>query len=174
MLAIQTLDIVSVNLWQILISLVNLLLIFLIVKKFLFKPVQRMLDQRQQEVDSRYAAADEAKAAAEADRQAWAETVKGAKDEADRIIKNAEANAESRKEDILSDANRKADGILRRAESEAELERRKAAEEIKKEIVDVSSALAEKMLEREIRQEDHRALIDSFIDEVGDDHGRTE
>ena len=174
MLAVQTLDIVSVNLWQILISLVNLLLIFLIVKKFLFKPVQRMLDQRQQEVDSRYAAADEAKAAAEADRQTWAETVKGAKDEADRIIKNAELNAESRKEDILSDANRKADGILRRAESEAELERRKAAEEIKKEIVDVSAALAEKMLEREIRQEDHRALIDSFIDEVGDDNGGTE
>ena len=49
MLAMQTLDIVSVNLWLILISLANLVLVFLIVKKFLFKPVQRMLDQRQKE-----------------------------------------------------------------------------------------------------------------------------
>ena len=65
MLAMQTLDIVSVNLWLILISLANLVLIYLIVKKFLFKPVQRMLDQRQKEVDERYSAADDAKRAAE-------------------------------------------------------------------------------------------------------------
>ena len=42
-----TLDVVSVNIWQILISLANLVIIFLIVKKFLFAPVQRMLAERQ-------------------------------------------------------------------------------------------------------------------------------
>ena len=169
MLAMQTLDIVSVNFWQILISLVNLFLIFLIVKKFLFKPVQRMLDQRQKEVDSRYSAAEEAKAAAQADRDAWALKMEGAEEEADRIVKAAEANAERRRDTILEDANRKAEGILRRAEANAELERRKASEDIKKELVDVSSALAEKMLQREIRREDHDELIDSFLRDVGGD-----
>ena len=43
----QTLDVISVNLWQILISLINLFLLFLILKKFLFKPVKKVLDQRQ-------------------------------------------------------------------------------------------------------------------------------
>ena len=92
-------------------------------------------------------------------------------EEADAILRNAQAAADRRGDAIVSEAKQKADGIVRRAEEDAALERRKAAEEIKKEIVDVSSALAEKMLEREIRSEDHRALIDSFINEVGEDHG---
>ena len=173
-LDIQTLDVISVNIWSILISIANLLIMFLILKKFLYKPLQKVLDARRAAVDEVYSAAEEAKRAAEADQKAWAERMDDANAQADRIVKTAEANAESRKEDILAEANRKAEGILRRAETQAELERRKAAEEIKKEIVDVSSALAEKMLEREISQEDHRALIDSFIDDVGDNHGRTE
>ena len=173
-LDIQTLDVISVNIWSVLISIANLLIMFLILKKFLYKPLKKVLEERRSAVDRVYADADEAKAAAEADRAAWNEKMAEAEKEADRIVKTAEANAELRRDAIVEDANRKAEGILRRAETEAELERRKAAESIKKEIVDVSSALAEKMLQREIREEDHRALIDSFIDEVGDDHGGTE
>jgi len=173
-LDIQTLEVISVNIWSILISIANLLIMFLILKKFLYKPLQKVLAARRAAVDEVYAAADRAKAAAEADQQTWEEKMSGAKAEADRIVKAAEDNAARRSEDILSDANRKANGILRRAETEAELERRKAAEEIKKEIVDVSAALAEKMLGREIRKEDHRDLIDSFIRDVGDGNGGTE
>ena len=73
-----------------------------------------------------------------------------------------------------SNIRSKAEGILRRAEANAELERRKASEDIKKELVDVSSALAEKMLQREIRREDHDALIDSFLRDVGGDGDGTE
>lgn len=168
MLAMQTLDIVSVNLWLILISLANLLLIFLIVKKFLFQPVQKMLDQRQKEVDDRYSAAARAQASAEADQKEWAETVAGAKAEADGIVRKAVESAKNREEKILTDAKVQADHIVRQAQSEAELERRKAEEEIKREIVEVSGALTEKMLEREINADDHRALIDSFLQEIGD------
>ena len=56
----------------------------------------------------------------------------------------------------------------RQAETQAELEMRKAEEGIKKEIVEVSTALANKLLEREINADDHRDLIDSFIEKIGD------
>jgi len=49
----QTLEVISVNLWQILISLLNLLILFLLFKKFLFKPVNNMLAKRQSEIDAR-------------------------------------------------------------------------------------------------------------------------
>ena len=55
-------------------------------------------------------------------------------------------------------------------ETAADLERRKAEADIKENIVDISSRLAGKMLEREINPDDHRRLIDSFIEEIGDDH----
>jgi F-type H+-transporting ATPase subunit b len=165
----QTLDIISVNLWHILISLANLALIFWFVKKFLFGPIRKMLDARQADIDHRYAAADEAQRAAEENRRVWDEKMQGADARAESILKDATDTAKYRAEQIVSEAGERAEGIVRRAEAEAELERKKATEGIKREIVDVSAALAEKMLEREVNENDHRALIDSFIDKIGEE-----
>ena len=56
-MSVQSLDIISINLWQILISLANLLIMFLIVKKFLFKPVMNIMNARQEQVDKIFLAA---------------------------------------------------------------------------------------------------------------------
>ena len=74
----QTLDIISVNVWQILISLVNLLLLFLIIKKFLFKPVMTVLEKRRQEIDGQYAEADAAIEEANLSKKQWEEKLAGA------------------------------------------------------------------------------------------------
>ena len=58
----QSLEVISVNLWQILISLVNLFLLFLILKRFLYKPVKSVLEQRQKELDDQYEAAKKRRA----------------------------------------------------------------------------------------------------------------
>lgn len=166
----QTLDVISVNLWQTLISLLNLVLLFLLVKKFLFKPVKKVLDQRQKELDDRYARADEANAEAQASRAAWEEKLAGADARADAILQDAAENARRRGDKLVAQAQERADSILRTAQTEAELERQKAAADIKREIVEVSGALAQKLLEREINTRDHRALIDSVIGEIGDEN----
>lgn len=165
----QSLDIISVNLWQILISLVNLLLIFLIVKKFLFGPVKKLMAARQAELDHQYAAADAAQKQAMESKDAWEQKLQGAEEEANAIITDATDTAKRRSEQIVSDATLRAEGIVSRAEEEAILERKKATEDMKREIVDVSAAIAEKMLEREIRVEDHRVMIDSFIEQIGEE-----
>lgn len=55
----QSLEIISVNIWSILVSLANLLIMFLILKRFLFKPVQKMMAARKQQVDQIYQDAKE-------------------------------------------------------------------------------------------------------------------
>ncbi len=164
----QTLDVISVNIWQILVSLINLLLILLVVKKFLYKPVKKMLATRQKSIDDRYAAADQAKSEALADKTAYAEKLSGAKAEADTIIENAVSIAKAREKEIISDAKAEAESIVSKAERNAELELKRAEEVIKGEIVDVSTRLSEKILGREIKAEDHTDLIDSFINEIGE------
>ena len=164
----QTLDIISVNLWQMLASLANLVLLFLIVKKFLYQPVKKMLETRQNAIDADYAAAASAKEQAQAEQKAYEAKLADAKAEADRVIRSAADIATEREQEIVAAAKTKADGIDRQAQEEAALERRKAEEGIRKEIVEVSSALAEKLLEREVSADDHRRLIDTFIDEIGD------
>ena len=90
------------------------------------------------------------------------------KDEAKARIAAADETARHHGERVVAEAKEKAQGILRQAEAEAELERQKATASIRDEIADVSAELAEKMLEREINAEDHRAMIASFLDQVGD------
>ena len=171
---LQSLEVISVNLWQILISLANLVILFLILKKFLFKPVKKVLAERRAHMESQYSAAEEAKADALAKRDEWEEKMHSAKSEADAIVQAAASKAQLRGDKILSDAREKADGIIKQAQTNAELEMKKAEDGIKREIVDVSAALTEKMLEREINMQDHRAMIDSFIDGLGDENDGNE
>lgn len=166
----QSLDIISVNLWQMLVSLANLIVLFLIVKKFLYKPVKKMLAARQSSIDSDYGAAKEALEKANSDKKAYEEKLQSAKSEADKVIKDAVELANEREKEIIAQAKEKADGIVRRAENEATLERKKAEADIRKEIVEVSSLLTEKMLEREVSAEDHERFIDSFIEGIGDEN----
>lgn len=165
---IQTLEVISVNLWQILISLANLLLIFLILKKFLWKPVKKVMDQRKAMVDKQFADAAAAEEKALQDKAEWAEKLAGADAEAKSRIDAADETARRHGDRIVADAKDKAQGIIRQAEAEAVLERQKAEAGIKQEIAAVSAQLAEKMLEREVNADDHAKMIESFLDEVGD------
>ena len=153
------LEVISVNLWDILISLCNLLLITLILKKFLYQPVKKVLAQRQATLQ------------AEHDRDAYAEKLRTAHDEAERVMKEATAAADHRSEAIVASAHEKADSIVRQAQTQAELELKKAEDSMKTQIVDVSTELTEKLLSREINADDHRKLIDSFIDGIGESDG---
>ena len=163
----QFLDVISVNIRTILISLLNLVLLFLILKHFLFRPVKKILAERQKAVDGDYQKAADAREAAEADRLKYETKLAAADDEAADLLKTANDRARHAEEAILADANRRAAETLRRADEDIAYERKRAVNEIKNEISDISVDIAEKMLEREIRAEDHRELIDRFIQDIG-------
>lgn len=165
----QSLDVISINIWQIVVSLLNLVILFLLVKKFLYKPVKKMLNERQANIDKQYSDADEAKAKALEDQKNYEAKLSAASSEADGIIQSAVDTAKAREKEIIADAKQKADGIVLKAENDAKLAVLKAEDGIKKEIIDVSTLLTEKVLEREISADDHKNLIDSFIDNIGED-----
>lgn len=167
---VQTLDVISINIWDTLISLANLIILFLIVKKFLYNPVKNILKARQNEIESQYNNAENAEKKANESREQWEKILSGANAKSDEIIKNATDIAKNRSESIVNDAKERAQSIVRQAEQEAILERKKATDTIKREIVEVSGALTSKILEREINKDDHRTLIDEFIEEIGDSY----
>lgn len=164
----QNLDIISVNIWQILIALLNLTILFLLLKKFLYKPVEKTLKKRQQEIDEQYSKADITSKDAENLKAEYETRLNGAKIKAESIINDAAAAAQTRSDKIVDDAHAQADAIINRAKTQAELEKARAEEDIKEQIIDVSSHLAEKLLSREINADDHKDLIDSFIDKIGE------
>ena len=164
----QPSEIISVNIWQILVSLSNLVILFLILKKFLYKPVKNVLKTRQESIDKRYEKADGYLGDAQKTKNELEEKLSKAEDRANEIINEATEVAQRRKEKIIDEAHNEADIIVRQAKSEAELEKKKSESEIKEQIIDVSLVLSQKLIEREIKEEDHRELIDSFITQIGE------
>jgi F-type H+-transporting ATPase subunit b len=164
----QTLDVISVNIWQIIISLANLVILFLLFKKFLFKPVKEMIAKREAAVDAELTAAKQERDAANEERRQWEAKMASADQEADKIIQDAVTKANKKSGVIISTASERADEIIKVAKFEASLEHKAAQEGIKREIVDLSSTLTGKLLEREIKPEDHSELIDEFINEIGE------
>ncbi len=162
----QSLSIISVNIWQIVISFANLAILTWIVKRFLFKPVKKVLDTRRSEIDESYAKAEAANAKAEENRRNYEAAMSAAQQTANQMISDAAREAERRGGEIESEARARATEIRRQAEADAQLERKKAEQDMKREIADVSTQLTGKLLEREINEEDHRALIDSFLQEI--------
>ena len=162
----QFLDVISVNIWAILASLANLLLLTWIIKRFLFKPVKKMMDARRAAIDADYAQAKAALEEAEENRLNYEAAVAAAKQTSDQIIADASRTAEYRSNEIVAEAREKASEIRRQAEMDALLERKKAEDEMKHEIANVSAQLTGKLLQREINEEDHRSLIDSFLNDL--------
>ena len=163
----QFLDVISVNVWAILASLANLLLLTWIIKKFLFKPVKKMIDARRTAIDNDYAWAKAAREQAEETKQNYEASMAAARQTADQIIADASRTAEHRSNEIVAEARERATEIRRQAEADAVLERKKAEDEMKHEIANVSAQLTGKLLQREINEEDHRNLIDSFLNDLG-------
>jgi F-type H+-transporting ATPase subunit b len=160
------LDVISVNIWAILASLANLLLLTWIIKKFLFKPVKKIMDARRAAIDEDYAQAKTAREEAEETRRSYDAAMAAAKMTGDQIIADANRAAEFRSNEIVAEAREKASEIRRQAEEDAVLERKKAEDEMKHEIANVSAQLTGKLLQREINEEDHRTLIDSFLNDL--------
>lgn len=165
----QPSEIISVNIWQIVVSLCNLVILFLIVKKFLYKPVCKMLKDREELIAKQKAEAEKNLEEAQEVKAELERELQGASTRADEILAEATAQAEKRREKIAEAARDEAEAIVRSAKAEAELEKKHAQEEIKTQIVEVSFALGEKLIEREIKEEDHHQLIDSFISNIGAD-----
>ncbi|MBP3377774.1 MAG: F0F1 ATP synthase subunit B [Clostridia bacterium] len=162
----EYLELISLNIWHIVVTIINLLLLMLILKKFLWKPVKKVMAERQGQVDDIYRTAEESAAAAERDRQLYSEKLSQAQNEAETIVKAATQRADRLGDEIIADAKKKAADTMKKAENDIEQEKKKAMNDLKNEISGISVQIAESVVGREINEDDHRKLIDSFIDQL--------
>ena len=121
--------------------------------------------QAGQKDDRRPPAAKQKAAALEQEYQAHLQSIKA---ERDSLLRDATVRAQKREEDILNEARSEAASIRAAAEADIAQERKKAVNDLKNEIGGMAVEIAGKVVEREINEADHQALIDEFIRNVGD------
>lgn len=159
----------GVNPWTALFALANFLFLFFMLRKFLFKPVMKMIDDRQKEIDDLYKDAEDAKKDAQAKQREYDRKLSAAQQTSEQLVREAVARGQSREEEILRQANAQASAMMDKAADDIAREKKKAVNDAKDEISVIALSIAGKVVGRELNDADHARLVDGFIEELGED-----
>lgn len=158
----------GVNPWTALVTLVNTVLLFYVAGKYLFRPVMKIIEDRQKEIDEMYADAGQARENAETLETACQQRLSTASATADRIVKDAVDRARVREEQILHQARQEAAAVMDRAAAVIDTEKKQALESARDEISDMAIAIAQKVVSREVNRADQKRFIEEFLEGLGD------
>lgn len=160
-------DIVYID-WTVVFTIVNTLVLFFVLKRFLYSKVKKVLDSRKNEVEQIYSEANAKNEAALAMKAEYELKLKEAKGTAADIISDATAKAKTRSDEIVSEGNAKAMHMLSQANSQIEQDKKKAVNEMRNEIAELALCAASQVVERELDGVGHRKLIEDFIENTGE------
>ena len=154
--------------WTFLAQICNLMIQLVIFKKLLLNPVKKVIAERKAKADNQIADAEKLRTEAEAMKAEYEQNLQNARTEANQIVATAQKTATARSEEIVGEARAQAAALKQKAEADIAQERKKAVNEVKDEIGGIAMEIASKVVEREIKEEDHKDLIDEFIKNVGE------
>ena len=159
---------ITLDCWTFVAQICNLMIQLVIFKKLLLNPVKKVIAERKAKADSQIADAQKLRTEAEAMKAEYEQNLQNARTEANQIVAAAQKTATARSEELLGEARAQAAALKQKAEADSAQERKKAVNEVKDEIGGMAMEIASKVVEREIREADHKDLIDEFIKNVGE------
>ena len=162
-------EFLSIDFFTALFTLGNTIILFVVLKKFLFKPIMKMIQDRQKEINDMYADADQAKLEADNLRSEYAQKLSVAAQTGERMVKEAVERGQQRQDEILQQANAQADAIRQKAFTDIAQEKEKALSDAKNEIAGLAMDIAGKVVGHSLTIADQQQLVDRFIEELGED-----
>ena len=157
----------SLNGFKFIMAFLNLIILYVVLRKILFKPVMSFMESRTKAIEDSIADAEKRKAEAIEMKTAYEEQLKTAKAEGKKIVDAAAARAETRQAGILAEAQRQAEELLANTRKEIELEREQMLKDARNELAGLVFAAASKVCEANMDTENNRRLVDRFLDEAG-------
>jgi len=157
---IQSLNFTIVANW------INFGILVAVLSWLLYRPAKEFIQERQKKIKSRINDAKEREQSAQELKQERINKLKSAKERRREIIEEAGREAEEIVKKGRVEAKEKASRIIEQAKKEAEQEKVRIKQELEKQYVDVSLLGAEKILQREVNEEDQRKFLDSLFDEI--------
>lgn len=134
--------------WNVIFQIINIIVFFLLLKKFLFKPVTEIMEKRENLIRSSMEEAEDTRKKANELKAEYQAQLDGAKDEAAAIVKEAKTRGEKEYELMLANAGRDAQKLINDAQESARIEREKAIKSARGEIAALAVAAASKVVEK--------------------------
>ncbi len=137
----------SLNVWNLLFTVINVLVLYLLMKKFLFKPVLAVLEKRKEMIASNMEEARKSQQEAESLKSDYEEKLSSAKEEAQAIVHNARELAEQERAGILEKTRIESEQMIEKAKAAILSEQEQAQQEAKEEIAKLAVLAARKIIE---------------------------
>ena len=147
-------------------TILTFLLLVFILAKFAWKPLLKMLQDREDMVRSSLEDAEKAKSELERLNEESEAIMAKARSEAQSILANGKAAAEKVKDDIIAKSKEQANKIREDAGNQIQVEKDKAISEIKKEVVNLTLSVAEKLIQKNLSDADNKSLIEESLKKV--------
>lgn len=155
-----------INPVSLLMHLVNIVILYIVFRLLLYKPVAKFMKSRQERFAKEREELDAEKAEADAIRAQGDEILHKARSDAETQVAQIMAQADKDAKSIREEAQKQAGVIIENAKQEAQEEKRRQLEAMHDQVMELSVALASRILEREINPEDHQKLMEEFLSEV--------
>lgn len=149
--------------WSIFEAVANVLILFVLLRIFLFKPINKMKAERTRTIQDNLDSAEKAKAEAEELRQQYEDSISEAKDKANEILMKAHEDAESERAAIIRKSQEEAEKIVSDADKTIENERKRVLRQAQSEIADLAIEAASKIVGENLDDEKNRRLVDQFL-----------
>lgn len=149
--------------------IIAVFVLFLVASHLLFNPVRDMLEKRQEKIKTELDSAASDMEEARALKEEYEARLKNVDKEAEAILADARKRALANENKIVADAREEAARIIERANTEAELEKKKAADDVKREMVTLASLMAGKVVSAAIDTTVQDSLIEETLKEIGED-----
>lgn len=157
----------GINLTEFIFYLINFLILVGVLTKFLYKPFLNVLDTRKRSIQDALDNAELTNRRADEKMEQYNRQIAKVEDQGREIIKDAKIRAESQAADILEEANHRANEMILAAERQIDRERKKALDDMKKQIAALAILAAEKIIERDIAQIGQDKIVDEIIEQAG-------
>lgn len=149
-------------------TIINLVVLYLLLRHFLIGPVMNIMDQRKQMIEDGFKSAQTAQDDANRLKQEYETALSGAKQESVQLIEDARKNAKAEYDRIINEAGEKADTMLESAKENVRVEREQTMKELKSQIAGLAAASAAKVIGRNADEKESRDLYDQFLKEAGE------
>ncbi|VOU70623.1 proton-translocating ATPase, F0 sector, subunit b [Streptococcus pneumoniae] len=146
----------------------SFILLLVLIKKFAWSNITGIFEERAEKIASDIDRAEEARQKAEVLAQKREDELAGSRKEAKTIIENAKETAEQSKANILADAKLEAGHLKEKANQEIAQNKVEALQSVKGEVADLTISLAGKIISQNLDSHTHKALIDQYIDQLGE------
>jgi len=161
----EALDALGINLPALIAAIINFLVLFVVLRAVLLKPMMKMLDERRTKIAEGLNAAEKARAdAAQAEANIQAQ-LDEARREGQELVANAQGIAQRLQAEGREQANRDREQLLERARAEIQLERDQAIAELRREFADITVTAAERVIGQSLDRDGHRRIIDEALAE---------